>query len=409
MTSTEFASNHRSSSQSVFKDYININQNKQDSKPPSRYQSFYNPKPLNNLIINSNISNKNILYPKYFNSLNSNKSEQDSELCPWLPSFLEFSMKEMTPQKSNFQSKFSNFNGLGGKKFKLEPQNLLLNFVPPEIVKEKEKIINENLYESNNEKNMINNNQITLKNNIIIKDNNYLNYNEKSKLDKNMDLNLSFSTINNMGTKFFTNHNYGYKCSCSKTQCNRKYCECYNSGNYCTDCNCKNCKNQPPINTYSNKHPSEIVSKMKKSKEVCTCTKSGCNKNYCQCFKSGNKCTSLCRCIGCENTEDNIKLNKNFYYECCRANSIYILNNEIYIENVKIQNYNNQKRDINILESYETNNETMVNKKRKREENIYCEEFNIKNMKKKIKDDYLNDSLFDENGKVILRHINTLQ
>ena len=167
--------------------------------------------------------------------------------------------------------------------------------VPPKIVKEKDKIINENLYESNNEKNMNNNNQMTLKNNIIIKDNNILNDNEKSKLDKNMDLNLSSSTINNMGTKCFTNHNYGYKYSCSKT-----HYECCNSGNYCIDCNCKNCKNQPPINPYSNKRPSEIVSKMKKSKEICICTKSGCNKNYCECFKNGNKCNSLCRCIGCE-------------------------------------------------------------------------------------------------------------
>ena len=56
-------------------------------------------------------------------------------------------------------------------------------------------------------------------------------------------------------TKFFTNHNYGYKCSCSKTQCNRKYCECFNSGNYCVDCNCKNCNNKPPANSYTNKHP----------------------------------------------------------------------------------------------------------------------------------------------------------
>ena len=128
MTSTEFTSNHRSSCQSVFKDHINIYQNKQDSKPPSRFPSFYNPNPLNNLIINSNISNRNFKYPKYFNSLNSHKSEQDNEFYPkpffpilnknWLPSFLEFSMKEMT--KTNFHSKFSIFNGLDRKKFKLE-------------------------------------------------------------------------------------------------------------------------------------------------------------------------------------------------------------------------------------------------------------------------------------------------
>ena len=39
-----------------------------------------------------------------------------------------------------------------------------------------------------------------------------------------------------------------------------------------------------------------------------------------------------------------------------------------------------------------------------------CEELNVKKIKKYKKDDNIlfNDSLFDENGKVILRHINML-
>ena len=56
-------------------------------------------------------------------------------------------------------------------------------------------------------------------------------------------------------TKFFTDYGgYGYKCSCSKTQCNRYYCECFRSGLYCIDCNCKNCQNKPPENYVSNRH-----------------------------------------------------------------------------------------------------------------------------------------------------------
>ena len=63
-------------------------------------------------------------------------------------------------------------------------------------------------------------------------------------------------TERNITTKFFTDYGgYGYKCSCSKTQCNRFYCECYRSGLYCIDCNCKNCENKPPKNYVSNRHP----------------------------------------------------------------------------------------------------------------------------------------------------------
>ena len=419
MTSTEYTSNQRSTSQSVFTGHINYYPNKLDSKPPSRFQSFFNPNPLNNFIFNSNIQNKNFQYPQQFSSFYSNKSEQDNELYPKplfpilnrsrRPSFFGFPTRDISQEKSKFQSKFSNNFGMEGKKFKFESKNFILNFDEPPNGQEKEKVKNEIIFESKNEKKN-NNNQIILKNNIIISDNNNFSYNENCKIERNMNLNLSTATNNNMGTKFFTNHNYGYKCSCSKTQCNRKYCECYNSGNYCIDCNCKNCKNQPPENTYSNKRPTEIVSKMKKSKEICTCTKSGCNKNYCECYKSGNKCTSLCRCIGCENTEDNIKSKNKFDYECCRANSIYIFKNKIYIENLKGGDDQDRDRDISMLDTYENKNEKLVNKKRKRNEKKNCEELNVKKIKKYKKDDNIlfNDSLFDENGKVILRHINML-
>ena len=46
--------------------------------------------------------------------------------------------------------------------------------------------------------------------------------------------------------RLFTHHNYGYKCCCTKTQCIRKYCQCFNEGRYCVDCDCRNCLNQLP-------------------------------------------------------------------------------------------------------------------------------------------------------------------
>ena len=137
-------------------------------------------------------------------------------------------------------------------------------------------------------------------------------------------------------TKFFTDYGgYGYKCSCSKTQCNRYYCECFRSGLYCIDCNCKNCQNKPPENYVSNRHQTSSSTQSKTEIVTCTCTKSGCNKKYCECYKNGSKCNSTCRCVGCENSENALngkKIGEN--YECCPANSIYIFKNKIFEEEI---------------------------------------------------------------------------
>ena len=208
---------------------------------------------------------------------------------------------------------------------------------------------------------------------------------------KNMNLPQNQNTV----TKFFTNHNYGYKCNCSKTQCNRKYCECYNSGNYCVDCNCKNCNNKPPSNTFSNKRPLEVIAQMKKSKEICTCSKSGCNKNYCECFKSGNFCTSLCRCIKCENLGDKESKIVKAIYEPHHANSIYIIKNKIKFDGLQKEKKNNK----------------MINKKKKREDEEEKNYLESEEVKSKSTNDFtfLGESLFDKNGKVALKHINLIE
>ena len=169
---------------------------------------------------------------------------------------------------------------------------------------------------------------------------------EEDKNDKN--------EINNNTKKFFTDYGgYGYKCSCSKTNCNRYYCECFRTGLYCINCNCKNCQNKPPENCSSNRHSSAAQNKPKTELTICTCTKSGCNKKYCECFKNGTKCNSSCRCVGCENTENRKKIKEEFY-ECCLANSIYIIKNKIIEEKINEENLINDK-----------NNKTLL-KKRKR-------------------------------------------
>lgn len=210
--------------------------------------------------------------------------------------------------------------------------------------------------------------------------------NEDQENNMNIMKNNDNNIINNNTKKFFTDCGQGYKCSCSKTQCNRYYCECYSSGRYCLDCNCKNCLNQPPENCSSNRHQTPIPNKVKTVSVICTCTKSGCNKKYCECFKNGTKCTPACRCVGCENSESG-KKTKDESYECCSANSIYIINNEILVEDI----YNFKK-----LLSKE--NKTLT-KKRKREENNSTIN---RNDSKEFKE----SDLFDKNGKIILKHFN---
>lgn len=32
-------------------------------------------------------------------------------------------------------------------------------------------------------------------------------------------------------------------CNCTKSQCLKLYCECFANGEFCSDCNCKECSN----------------------------------------------------------------------------------------------------------------------------------------------------------------------
>ena len=72
---------------------------------------------------------------------------------------------------------------------------------------------------------------------------------------------------------------------------------------------------------------------------ICTCSKSGCNKNYCECFKAKVKCNNKCRCIKCLNKpEDSIQLDETKMI----SKSIYTpINNNILNNSVNKNNENN--------------------------------------------------------------------
>ena len=90
-------------------------------------------------------------------------------------------------------------------------------------------------------------------------------------------------------------------CSCSKTKCIKKYCECLSNNQYCFNCNCIDCKNKPNLTKKNIRDEKEILN--------CTCTKSNCNKKYCECYKIGEKCNDNCRCINCLNNYEIDKKN----------------------------------------------------------------------------------------------------
>ena len=54
-------------------------------------------------------------------------------------------------------------------------------------------------------------------------------------------------------------------------------------------------------NKQNNENNNEINDNNLKKLIICTCSKSGCNKNYCECYKAKVKCNNKCRCIKCLN------------------------------------------------------------------------------------------------------------
>ncbi|KAJ3646944.1 hypothetical protein Zmor_024501 [Zophobas morio] len=116
-------------------------------------------------------------------------------------------------------------------------------------------------------------------------------------------------------------------CNCTKSQCLKLYCDCFANGEFCYMCNCMNCYNnldnedhrQRAIKTCLERNPNAFRPKIGKAKDVsgdssvrkhtkgCNCKRSGCLKNYCECYEAKIACSNNCKCVGCRNIEDSME------------------------------------------------------------------------------------------------------
>lgn len=40
----------------------------------------------------------------------------------------------------------------------------------------------------------------------------------------------------------------------------------------------------------------------------CSCKKINCDKKYCECYAQNMKCTSFCKCVNCNNAEEQVSM-----------------------------------------------------------------------------------------------------
>ena len=199
--------------------------------------------------------------------------------------------------------------------------------------------------------------------NIIINNinNQNINYKQNISLSNKRIINracISVQPLNNNASSL------RQKCTCSKTGCLKKYCNCFANGVPCEGCECKNCQNVGNKNNNNNIDLDEkkIFPVMQNrfdriQRTICNCTKSNCMKKYCECFKQGFSCNALCRCMDCKNKNieevnniNNNEIKNNNIPEFQDFSGSFFPNNENENENVNESN----KIDFRLPSNYQT-------------------------------------------------------
>ncbi|KAK3165141.1 hypothetical protein QOZ80_1AG0029420 [Eleusine coracana subsp. coracana] len=95
-------------------------------------------------------------------------------------------------------------------------------------------------------------------------------------------------------------------CNCKTSLCVQRYCHCFDNQWFCSDaCRCSESCRNTQINEAFVEERIEITLRTKPrafESKGCSCRKSECKKNYCECFKNRVACTERCKCEGCANT-----------------------------------------------------------------------------------------------------------
>ncbi|XP_056633113.1 protein lin-54 homolog [Diorhabda sublineata] len=144
-------------------------------------------------------------------------------------------------------------------------------------------------------------------------------------------------------------------CNCNKSQCLKLYCDCFANGEFCYMCNCMNCYNNLENEEHRNRaikaclerNPNAFRPKIGKAKDVagdisirkhtkgCNCKRSGCLKNYCECYEAKIACSNNCKCIGCRNIEDSVE-RKNIRHVNEKSTNTPVYTETLNVNNNKI-------------------------------------------------------------------------
>ena len=99
---------------------------------------------------------------------------------------------------------------------------------------------------------------------------------------------------------------YPESCSCESTGCLKGYCVCFTAERACLSgvCKCRGCRNDDGEAARLSRQAKARRRRTIRTSSAgvrCNCTRSGCAKAYCECYRVGAACTSACRCTACRN------------------------------------------------------------------------------------------------------------